>query len=1293
MSTVERGSSAVRSRQRAQVASTRQRPWQIIAAGLLVGILFVPPAGAAVRVDVCGQINADTTWTPDNLYVITCEVTVAQGVTLTVLPGTIVKAQYGNITPDSITVFGRFLAEGTIEAPIVFTSIQDDEHGGDTNGDGSATVPGPGNWQSINFEAGSSGRIANALIAYGGKWYFYDNEALIRCADADIRLDRVILRASYRAGLSARRCGIEFTNGTLAGNGSGLDIIGLDAGLPLILENNVFGPGPAGTVHFDGNPHGPVSIRDNVALDGKTGLNLRGALAGDLDWHNDDLVLLFVEGLTVAPEVTLRLAPGSVVKSDLFDFGPGAIEVNGILLAEGTPAAPIVFTSIRDDAHAGDTNADGTNTTPGPGQWSGVTVNAGGSALIRHAEMLYGGNYYFFYSSNAFVRAIGGDVTLEDVTLRASGWNAIYSDNGAVLMRGSRLEDNYWNVRNNTPPVAVDARHNWWGDPSGPQHATKNPNGLGKGVTDGVLFFPWAIDADGTVPSRVHVEGPTWLSAGGTGTYAVSYYAGEALENVLLVVALPQLAEQVPSANGAVYWVERHQVFWQLGSLPAGSEGQVALQIRHAWGIPNGTEASMAAVLVADGLPGPIEATPYRTYLPPAVAATTPLDAAEVVAERAAYPELDRLLRELSAEGYVISDASRISLSTQSALVQVLLVNRDRNGFAFVSEQDGQVVASAFAPQTFLMRDATHTGVFDLTTGTFTLDDSGTQASARGGPARAATFSGCFRNCVYENFTNYLNRKRQQLSNFPACQRWLWDGILSEALPCQGSLKAASLSITALNHFGCTRDCAADARSHYCEADDVTCTERTEFGTGVWRCRCDLATGILRNPIFERCPKADPCIDKVGCYSTAVASGGTMGQQSTRIGSARDPNAKSGPAGDVVPGQDVAYTVEYENVGEGTAYDVYVTDELSPHLDETTLDLHGQGEFAPLTRRIVWDVGELAPKGQEGSKGERTFSVAVKPGLPSGTVITNQAIVFFPSVPEETSTNSVVNVVQPLAAAPQSLETSYGTPIGITLSGRDVSGTPLTYAVQEAPLNGALTGTAPSLTYTPVENFTGQDRFAFTVSNGVSESQTADVTILVTPSAADTMAPELVWTYPADGAVIEDVPADPVANDDTGPLYAPSVLAGFSEAMAPETITATTVTVVASAGHAVEASVLWDATMNQAVVVPREAWQDGTYTATVTSDARDLSGNPLAAEYAWSFRIGAASACTGDCSGNDAVTIDELIRGVNIALGAAGIGQCPSFDANDSDSDTVTIDELVEGVNNSLAGCTGPGRR
>jgi len=59
--------------------------------------------------------------------------------------------------------------------------------------------------------------------------------------------------------------------------------------------------------------------------------------------------------------------------------------------------------------------------------------------------------------------------------------------------------------------------------------------------------------------------------------------------------------------------------------------------------------------------------------------------------------------------------------------------------------------------------------------------------------------------------------------------------------------------------------------------------------------------------------------------------------------------------------------------------------------------------------------------------------------------------------------------------------------------------------------------------------------------------------------------------------------------------------------------------------------------------------------------------------------------CVGDCDGDGQVTIDELIKGVNIALDKASLQTCPQFDVDHSG--TVTVDELIIGVNNALLGC------
>jgi ELWxxDGT repeat protein len=53
--------------------------------------------------------------------------------------------------------------------------------------------------------------------------------------------------------------------------------------------------------------------------------------------------------------------------------------------------------------------------------------------------------------------------------------------------------------------------------------------------------------------------------------------------------------------------------------------------------------------------------------------------------------------------------------------------------------------------------------------------------------------------------------------------------------------------------------------------------------------------------------------------------------------------------------------------------------------------------------------------------------------------------------------------------------------------------------------------------------------------------------------------------------------------------------------------------------------------------------------------------------------------CAGDCGGDDVVSIDELIRGVRIALGGDGVVGCLALDRNADD--IVTIDELIAAVN------------
>ena len=67
------------------------------------------------------------------------------------------------------------------------------------------------------------------------------------------------------------------------------------------------------------------------------------------------------------------------------------------------------------------------------------------------------------------------------------------------------------------------------------------------------------------------------------------------------------------------------------------------------------------------------------------------------------------------------------------------------------------------------------------------------------------------------------------------------------------------------------------------------------------------------------------------------------------------------------------------------------------------------------------------------------------------------------------------------------------------------------------------------------------------------------------------------------------------------------------------------------------------------------------------------------------FAASASAVCPGDCDNSRDVTINELIRGVNIALTSQPLSVCPPFDINGDGQ--VTVNELILAVNAALTGC------
>ncbi|MHB8710382.1 MAG: lipase/acyltransferase domain-containing protein [Minisyncoccota bacterium] len=124
--------------------------------------------------NVTSDITTDTRWTTSGSpYVVNFTsnpylprlLTVVPGATLTIDPGVVVKFGAYN----GIAVNGTLRAEGTTGSPIIFTSLEDDTAGGDTNGDGAITTPTDEQWMHLQFNTGSNGAFDHAIVRYGGQ--------------------------------------------------------------------------------------------------------------------------------------------------------------------------------------------------------------------------------------------------------------------------------------------------------------------------------------------------------------------------------------------------------------------------------------------------------------------------------------------------------------------------------------------------------------------------------------------------------------------------------------------------------------------------------------------------------------------------------------------------------------------------------------------------------------------------------------------------------------------------------------------------------------------------------------------------------------------------------------------------------------------------------------------------------------------------------------------------------------------------------------------------------------------
>jgi hypothetical protein len=96
--------------------------------------------------------------------------------------------------------------------------------------------------------------------------------------------------------------------------------------------------------------------------------------------------------------------------------------------------------------------------------------------------------------------------------------------------------------------------------------------------------------------------------------------------------------------------------------------------------------------------------------------------------------------------------------------------------------------------------------------------------------------------------------------------------------------------------------------------------------------------------------------------------------------------------------------------------------------------------------------------------------------------------------------------------------------VPITLEASDFNQDPVTFEIVSGPAHGSLTGTPPSLTYTPGSGYVGPDVFTFVASDGQLASAPATVSITVLP--VPTFVVDRLDDDASASACLDDVPDD-----------------------------------------------------------------------------------------------------------------------------------------------------------------------
>jgi len=356
------------------------------AVGLLDGISMSGNNPDEIQV-ISDSFDADATWDDIYPYHILGNMTIPDGITLTLSPGVTWKFG-GNYV---FTIYGTLNANGTAGNHITITSNQ--------------TVPAAGDWQYMYFYNSDGVNVLNYCdISYGG--YSYGN--IYTAGTGDITVSNCNISNSATNGLSSSSGNSPTISNCSVFSNSEFGIYTHDASTDININggNITNNSGPAMRLSA-----AAVGLMDAMTMSGNTPDEIQ-VIADNFDasatW--DDLYPYHILGnMTISDGITLTLSPGITWK-----FGGNyTFNIFGTLNANGTAGNHITITSNQ--------------AVPTAGDWQYLYfLNSDGVNILNYCDISYGGFSY----GNVFTSG-AGDISITNCNISYSATNGVSSLTGS----------------------------------------------------------------------------------------------------------------------------------------------------------------------------------------------------------------------------------------------------------------------------------------------------------------------------------------------------------------------------------------------------------------------------------------------------------------------------------------------------------------------------------------------------------------------------------------------------------------------------------------------------------------------------------------------------------------------------------------------------------------------------------------------------------------------------------------------------------------------------------------------